>query len=281
MGAVSEYLLARREQAPLAPKTNNELHYVTMAARSHWLLLRESLVSLYRAWDSIPNLTVVSDGSWKQDEFSEAFDFWPNPIKVLMPDEICGTLAGAGQNALGELARAHPLGLKLAAIILLAQERAILFVDSDILWFSDPSKILTQMNGLPGPVAAIETKASYNEDLVRQFCPEGISSPAINTGCIYLKGPLCDCKLLQDLLAAALENPKHNFNEQSILAVAVQKNGRKFPAEFCLVDFADAMTWKRRQPWRQGFHSRHYVNWMRHQFYRDAITLRRMSFPYS
>ncbi len=273
---MSEYLLARREQKPLAPKANTELRYVTMAGRSHWLLLRESLVSLHRAWHSIPQLTVVSDGSWKPDEFLAAFNFWPNPIKVLMPDDICGALTGAGQNALAELARAHPLGLKLAAIILSAQQEAILFVDSDILWFSDPSKILTQMDGLPGPIVSVEKESSYNEDLARQFYPEGMSPPPINTGCVYLKGPLCDGKLLQDLLAAALKDPRHNFNEQTIVAVAVQKNGRKFPAEFCLVDFADAMTWKRRKPWQQGFHSRHYVNWMRHQFYRDALALRRM-----
>ncbi len=246
-----------------------------MASRGHWLLLRESLVSLHRAWQSLPALTVVSDGSWKKDEFIGAFDFWPNPIRVLTPNEILEQLAKAGQSALVELAKAHPLGLKLAAIILSAQQDAVLFVDSDILWFSDPNKIIEHFRGVKGPVTAIETGSSYSEKLIQQFCPEGLQSPGINTGCVYLEGELCERELFQELLAAALEEPKHNFNEQTIIAIAVQKNGYRFPLELCLVDFSDASAFKRKKPWQNGVFSRHYVNWMRHQFYRDALRLRR------
>lgn len=245
-----------------------------MASRAHWLLLRESMVSLHRTWQSIPQLTVVSDGSWKKDEFIGAFDFWPSPIQVLTPDEIFEPLAKAGQSALVDLAKAHPLGLKLAIIVSSAQQGPVFFVDSDILWFSDPAKILEQFRGVKGPVTAVENGRSYNERLIRQFCPEGLPSPGINTGCVYLQGELCDSALFQKLLAAALEKPKDNFNEQTIIAIAAQKNGCKFPAELCLVDFTDANAFSHKKPWQNGVYSRHYVNWMRHQFYRDAITLR-------
>lgn len=246
-----------------------------MASRGHWLLLRESLVSLHRTWQSIPELTVVSDGSWTKDEFVRAFAFWPDPIRVLMPNEILEPLAKAGHGALVDLAKAHPLGLKLAVIVSSAQQDAVFFVDSDILWFSDPAKILEQFRCMKGPVTAVENGRSYNERLVQQFCPEGLQSPGINTGCVYLQGELCEPAFFQKLLAAALEEPKHNFNEQTIIALAAQKRGRKFPAELCLVDFTDATAFNHKKPWQNGVYSRHYVNWMRHQFYRDAITLRR------
>lgn len=245
-----------------------------MASRGHWLLLRESLVSLHRTWQSIPQLTVVSDGSWKKDEFIATFDFWPDSIQVLTSDEILELLAKAGQGALVELAKAHPLGLKLAVIVSSARQGTMFFVDSDILWFSDPAKILEQFRDVKGPVTGVENGRSYNERLIQQFCPEGLQSPGINTGCVYLQGELCEPALFQKLLAAALEEPKHNFNEQTIIALAVQKSGRKFPAELCLVDFADANAFRHRKPWLNGVYSRHYVNWMRHQFYRDAMTLR-------
>ena len=246
-----------------------------MVGRSHWLLLRESLVSLHRTWHSIPELTVVSDGSWKKDEFLKTFDFWPGSIRVLDTDEIFEPLNNTGQQDLVKLAKSHPLGLKLATIIVCAQRKPVFFVDSDILWFSDPADILKSYNSPGGPVTTVENGSSYNESLVQRFCPEGIPAPGVNTGCVYLQGNLCGESLLRDLLTAALEDPKENFNEQTIIAIAVQKGGRTFPARLCLVDFADAMTFKRRKPWREGFHSRHYVNWMRHQFYRDALTLRR------
>ena len=277
LGAIAEYRLSRHRQERLGAKENSGLNYVTMAARAHWLLLRESLVSQHRAWQALPKLTVVSDGSWQRSEFAEAFNFWPNPIRILMPGDILEPLAQSGQTALVQLARAHPLGLKLAAIILSAQQEATLFVDSDILWFSEPPEILRKFNGVAGPRATVETGCSCNEALVRRFCPQGLSAPGVNTGCVYLEGALCDGPLLRDLLAAALENPGHNFNEQTIIAIAIQANGGKLPAEFCLVDFADALTVSRRQPWREGYHARHYVNWMRHQFFRDAGKLRRMT----
>lgn len=276
-GGVVEYWLSRHVQPKLAPKQNGTLQYITMAGRSHWLLLRESLVSLHRTWNLLPPLTIVSDGSWARDEFLEAFWFWPEPMRVLMPADITEPLQEAGHTALVQLAKQHPLGLKLAAIVFLARQQRALFVDSDILWFSDPRDIMIQFDGCQGPVASVENKGAFNESLVRQHCPEGLMPPPVNTGCVYLKGELCDPDLLQALLNSALQQPKHNFNEQSIIAVAVQKNGKKFPPEFCLVDFADAFAFKRQKPWRNGFRARHYVNWMRHQFYRDALKLRNLA----
>lgn len=274
-GAVAEYVLSRRKQPRLAPKKSGSGRYLTMAARAHWLLLRESLVSLHRAWEQLPSVTVVSDGSWNRAEFAEAFDFWPGNLQVLLPEEILQPLANDGKKDLVALARQHPLGLKLAAVVFAAKDEPVLFSDSDILWFSDPQKILAQRNGRPGPAATVESARSYNEELVRVHAPELLAAPGINTGCIYLHGELCPPDFLQALLTTALENPRHNFNEQSIIAAAVQRHGERLPAQFCMVDFADANSWRRRLPWREGFHARHYVNWMRHQFYRDAWALRR------
>jgi len=273
LGGFAEYFLSHHVQTNLGFKTADSLRYVTMAGRSHWLLLRESLVS-HRSWRSIPRLTVVSDGSWRKEEFLDAFRFWPDPIEVLMPDDIMIPLSNAGQAALVQLAAHHPLGLKLAAIIYLAQERQILFVDSDILWFSNPELILAQFRDLPGPATSVESALSYNEDIIRRQCPDGLSPPHINSGCVYLKGELCASDLLQAMLATALEQPKHPSNEQTIIAVAVNKVGRRLPVEFCLVYFDDAFALCLRRPWREGCHSRHYVHWMRHQFYRDALRLR-------
>ncbi len=274
LGALAEYLLSRHTQEKLAAKTTSPLRYVTMAGRAHWLLLRESLVSLHRSWQSIPRLIVVSDGSWGKKEFVEAFRFWPEPIEILMPDDITVPLLKEGQTELAQLAANHPLGLKLAAILYMAKEEQILFVDSDILWFSDPKLILSEFRDLPGPTTSVESGYSYNEALIRRHCPNKFIEPHPNTGLVYLKGKLCSFELLQDMLMTALEQPKHPFNEQTIIAIAVNQSGRRFPDEFCLVYFDDAFALRRRKPWREGFHSRHYVHWMRHQFYRDALRLR-------
>jgi hypothetical protein len=274
-GGVVHYRLSRHVQPKLAPKQSGTLQYITMVGRPHWLLLRESLVSLYRAWNVLPQLTVVSDGSWVADDFLKAFDFWPQPIQVLMPEDILSPLSGLDQAALVKLAKMHPLGLKLAAIVFLARQREIFFVDSDILWFSDPQPVLARFRGLDKPAASVESGYSFNPELLKRHCPEGLQPPYVNSGCVLLHGNACAPDLWEAMLATALEQPKHNFNEQSIVAVAIQKYGRKFPEKLCMVDFADALTFSLRKPWREGYHARHYVSWMRHQFYRDAMTLRK------
>lgn len=273
-GALAEYLLSQHKQKKLATKPSYPFRYLSMVGRKHWLLLRESLVSLHRSWRSIPSLTVVSDGSWGKKEFIDAFRFWPEPIEVLLPEDITTPLSKAGQNTLVQLAAQHPLGLKLAAIIYLAQFDQTLFVDSDILWFSDPEPILTELRDLPGPTTSIELGGSFNQDLLKRHHPEGFSPPYVNTGCVYLKGDLCTSDLLQAMLTTALEQPTNYFNEQAIIAIAVHRNGRLFSDDFCLVDF-DALA-IRRHPWRK-FRACHYVHWMRHQFYRDALWLRMKS----
>lgn len=277
LGAVAEWQLSRIPQRKLESKPQTDLLYITMTSRAHWLLLRESLVSLHRAWKALPKLVIISDGSWKPEEFHAAFSFWPNPIQLLMPGEVLEPFIKKGQLQLIKLSEAQPYGIKLAAIILLAQTSEVLCVDSDILWFKDPAEILQQARERGGPASVIESGRSYNEDMIRRFCPEGLPAPSINSGMVYLKGDLFAPEMLQAVLDSALEQPKHGFMEQTVITIAVVKNGRRFPAELCLVDYADALTLKRRKSWQESFHSRHYVNLMRHQFYRDALTLRRLA----
>lgn len=245
-----------------------------MASRDHWLLLRESLLSLYRAWEVLPRVCIVSDGSWTAGELEEAFDFWPSPIETVSREQVLTRLIESKEHTLAELAKSHPLALKLGAIVISATKGRILFVDSDILWFSDPAKVLAPLAKERGAFVTSEPGTSFNLDLLRTYCPELLRPPGINSGCVWLDGPLCDPTLFQELLSFAARQPTHEFNEQTIIAIAAKKYGGILPPQFCLVDFADAFSTQRRNMRAEGIHARHYVRFMRHQFYRDALTLR-------
>ena len=105
-------------------------------------MLRESLFSLYRSWNSLPNITVLSDGSWAADEFAEVLAWWPAPVVTLTHNQISQAALCAGLPDLAEYARRSPYGLKVAAIVTMALEQPVLFVDADILWFRDPVSLL-------------------------------------------------------------------------------------------------------------------------------------------
>ena len=44
--------------------------------------------------------------------------------------------------------------------------------------------------------------------------------------------------------------------------------------EMLVLEFDDVNKFRCRNIWDEGYYSRHYVNWMRHMFYRDALKLR-------
>src|SRR4029450_4016299 len=96
--------------------------YITMCDRSHWLMLRESLFSLYRSWDSLPAITVVSDGTRTAEEFMEVFAWWPTPITVLMREEICLSAGSTSFPELADYAEESIWGLELATITTQAKQ---------------------------------------------------------------------------------------------------------------------------------------------------------------
>src|SRR3954470_22116965 len=64
LGQLALNILSRWSIKPLPPKAQSGLCYLTIAARTHCLLLRESMFSLYQSWKKLPTVSVVSDGSW-------------------------------------------------------------------------------------------------------------------------------------------------------------------------------------------------------------------------
>src|SRR3954468_22936497 len=60
LGQLALNILSRWSIKPLPPKPESSLCYLTIAGRSHWLLLRESMFSLYKSWKQLPTITVVS-----------------------------------------------------------------------------------------------------------------------------------------------------------------------------------------------------------------------------
>ena len=237
-------------------------------------MLRESLFSLYRSWNLLPNITVVSDGSWAADEFAEVFAWWPAPIVTLTHNQISQAAFGAGLPELGEYARRSPYGLKVAAIVTLALEQPVLFVDADILWFRDPASLLGDPVSWGKPRALRESNCYQHRRMAQQHCAQVLEPPFVNSGIVALRGELMARGLLRALLQEALNDPQNSSCEQTIVAAAVKLRGELFPEKVSLVEFSDIHRFRSRNALQEGYHSRHYVNWMRHMLYRDAFKLR-------
>ena len=275
LGQLAWYVLSRWAIKPLPPKPESGLRYLTISGRSHWLMLRESLFSLYQSWKQLPQVTVVSDGSWTSEEFQSVFGWWPSKIEVLTREEVIAAVRTGGEEELAQYAAQSPYGLKLSAIVHTArQPQPVLFVDADILWFKDPAPLLGPGQFWGKPRGIRESNCYQSRDMALRYCPQVLEPPFVNGGVLALKGEFLPPELLRNMVLEALAEPLEGSFEQTIIATAVRQGAGLLPNEMSLVEFDDVNVLRQRNMVREGFCSRHYVNWMRHLLYRDALWLR-------
>jgi hypothetical protein len=274
LGQLALNILSRWPIKPLPPKAESGLCYLTIAARTHWLLLRESMFSLYRSWKKLPTITVVSDGSWSSADFYPVFSWWPGKINVLSREHIIAEANAAGERDLAKYAEASAWGLKIASIVLSARREPVLFVDADILWFKNPADLLGPRESWAKPRGVGESNCYQHREMALRFCPKVMEPPFVNGGIIALHGEFLSVDILRAMVNEALTDPEDGAFEQTIIASAVHMGAGLLPGEISLVEFDDIDRFRHRSMRREGYYSRHYVNWMRHLFYRDALKLR-------
>jgi hypothetical protein len=274
LGQLALNILSRWSIKPLPPKAESGLCYLTIAGRTHWLMLRESLFSLYRSWEKLPIITVVSDGSWSAAEFYPVFSWWPGKINVLSREQIIGDADAAGERELTQYAAASAWGLKIASIVLLARREPVLFVDADILWFRDPADLLGSSDSWGKPRGVRESNCYQHRDMALRFCSKVLEPPFVNGGILALHGEFLPDDLLRAMVHEALADPEDGAFEQTIIATAVHMGAGLLPGKTSFVEFDDIHRFRHRNMRREGYYSRHYVNWIRHLFYRDALRLR-------
>jgi hypothetical protein len=274
LGQLALNILSRWPIRPLPPKPESGLNYLTIGGRTHWLMLRESMFSLYCSWKKLPTITVVSDGSWLAADFYPVFSWWPGKINVLSREQIIAEADAAGERELAQYAEASGWGLKIASIALEARREPMLFVDADILWFKDPADLLGPSDFWAQARGVRESNCYQHQEMALRFCPEVLEPPFVNGGILALHGEFLTAEILRAMVREALADPNDGAFEQTIIASAVHRGAGLLPDNMSLVEFDDINRFCHRNMKSEGYYSRHYVNWMRHLFYRDALKLR-------
>jgi hypothetical protein len=171
-------------------------------------------------------------------------------------------------------ARESPYGLKLAAIVIEAKKQPVLFVDADILWFGDPLLLLGEPTSWTKPRGLWESNCHQRREMALRHCAQVLEPPFVNSGIVALHGELMAPDLMRTMVQESLPFPQDSSCEQTIIASAVKIGGEVFPEKLSLVEFDDVHRFRFRNMKTEGYYSRHYVHWMRHMLYRDALALR-------
>ena len=274
VGAIAQTALSRWSVSSQPPKPMSKFRYLAACDRAHWMMLRESLFSLYQSWNSLPDVFVVSDGSWGPDEFAKVFGWWPTPITVLTREDVCLACYRARFPELAEYAGQSIYGLCLAAKVTQAMQHPMLFVDADILWFRDPALLLGDPKSWVRPRALQENNCFQRQDMALRYCAQVLEPPFVNAGIVALHGELIAPGLLCSMVQDALRNPQDASCEQTIVATAVKLGGDFFPEKLSMIAVDDTFRIFIRDVKSEGYYSRHYVTPARQLLYRDALKLR-------
>lgn len=276
LGEIAQTILSCWPAPPVEkPNPALPLRYLTIGGRQHLLMMRESLLSVCRTWPGLPRVTIVSDGSWGEEELRGVFEWWPTEIELWTSRMVVDASHALGKGSLSDYASASPYGLKLASIIYAGrQSLPVLFVDADILWFADPSSLLGDPVRWGAPRGIPESNCYQRRDMAMRYCPAVLDPPHVNGGILAFRGEFLEKGLLEVMIAEAMTDPRDGSYEQTIIATAVHKGAGLFPEQLCLTEFEDRDLLRHRNMRKEGFCARHYVNWMRHLLYRDAFVER-------
>lgn len=249
-----------------------EIHVLTHAG--DWLNLLWCLKSFYFASRRKYSLCIHEDGSLGEDQLAELRHHFPD-ARVISRAEADRRMHNvlSGKSHASAFRTINPLALKVFDFAGYLESERMLLLDSDILFFEEPSELLHRIEdpgyrrntlnrdwrcGYTLPPPALERATGVS-------CPEGI-----NSGLGLLHRGIVDSDQCEDYLASPGVIGHHHRIEQTLIALSCAQSGFEFlPSEYD-VHLGDTPL---------GTPCRHYTGPVRHLMYREGMErLKRQGF---
>lgn len=216
-------------------------------------------------------LALVLDGVWSERERIRVRRLFPTAELRETAAEVAALADGCPR--LAELARRHPMGRKLAAILAAQMRGGVIFADDDVL----------ALGGLPELHAHLAGEAAANLYLreqggVAQADPAVQAAAAqlglpmrtdINVGLLALRRHSLDPQLAERVLAVA-GTPGTWFPDTSLLAILLAATPAQPLPDSYLVSTAGQF-WSEPRVKLDALEVRHYVGPVRHLMYREGM----------
>jgi hypothetical protein len=251
-------------------KTKSTQVVLMMTGKYHVDMTRLAVQSIANSWDSLPQLIITTDGTISTDSISKKLSFWPGELSVQDWQETADYHSAKQRPALVNYANTHPFGKKMAIILRHAEKQPVVWVDSDVLFFSDFTRYIPQNIKGFACGGSEDFMAAYHDAVLKKF---EFHLPALyhfNAGILFASGE----KIYEDF---ALENvlnaihPDYDFcTEQTIFALIASKSlGIIWPLE--LIKSFSSDTQQMKGMVTKNVIARHCTSNVRHLFWRDAL----------
>jgi len=250
----------------------SDLSLVLFCGQKGAKMLRPVLLSIYTTWEKIPPVTIITDGTPK--EYIESYlKFWPFPVQVKSWQESAAFHLEKGRKSIVELSEINVFGKKLMGILAEAETRPILYCDTDIIWFGEPT--LPARSPGKGCEVRISTDNihSYHMPLLRYLKRlDMMEKSPVNSGMIYLSGSVYDHYQEFGQMMDFIKFFNEPFAEQTTFALIADHLGDKWTLNDVLLTIDDLHWPLIPRYYFSGSHfARHHVMTKHSWFWRDAL----------
>lgn len=240
--------------------------------------LNASLFSIYKNWATIPKIIIVTDGT-PVDLVRKKMIKWPKDVKIISWTECSNYYKEKGEFNLHKYASRDLWGKKLLAILYCAEKEDVLYSDTDVLWFKDPSNSITNISTMPFMKMCQDVEYCYSDDLNKELKDEKlfINAP-LNAGVIFAKGSFEGYPHWEKLCKYLADYPD-NRSEQTTFALLTNYFGNSWSKDELMLE-VDDMNEIKLNLYKERYkkiYGRHYVSTKSWLFWRDYLLLIRFS----
>ena len=216
------------------------------------------------------DLHLAVDGSIPETEKAAAQELFPG-ISIYSVGPLVASLCERSPG-LASFVHRHPLGRKLALLLSLSDQGALLFSDHDVLAFNTPVELLSfaekdlacyimeEREGNSDPTV-LERAEALDLDYYSRF----------NSGLLYIPQHALSAKLAAQLLATWQAPATSWFTEQSVLNVLMRNaNAHPLPNSRYVVTTRRQFYWEKDVDYSK-IAARHFTGPVRHVLYRAGM----------
>ncbi|MFD2161027.1 putative nucleotide-diphospho-sugar transferase [Paradesertivirga mongoliensis] len=277
MPVLYEHIIALHKPKVITTSTP-ELNLVMLTGVQQMSMLNQSLWSISKKFRHLPKVYLFTDKGVDLETLKRKLKWFPDSHLTIIIAESCTEYhRNKGNELLASFAHQNPMGLKLAAILQIADlNTPILYCDTDVLWHKDPWQTISELISNPGVKLALSSdfQAAYDQDMVHAAnMSELLTEPFYCAGILFLKAlDSGNRDKLQKLLEIAVVQSTH-FTEQTIFAYLNKINGdHSLDKDGFAILLDDQFSLIPRK--KNTLIARHYIGPVRHNFWRDAFFLK-------
>ncbi len=246
---------------------------VFLCGREGIRYLNACMVSIYRHWDELPDICVVTDGT-PLEMFQKDLIRWPRKLEIISWEECALYFSNKGQQELYNFANQNILGRKFASLLYFALQGPFLYSDTDILWFDSPGALDLTKSPLI-KMSRENDRACYSDALLKALGEEKcLLTTPFNSGLMFLNGDFSSYPKWKELCQFLGTLAKDEIMaEQTAFAILTNHFDQTsfWPSEQILIKTDDMFHWRYTRSDFPNILARHYVYTRPTAFWRDFI----------